>query len=430
LLGSTSVAASPATLLQNCHKSNFDAQPRIGECRSVVTSSMHDLDQLFSRFDRTQQLNGEMTRKFTNAPGWLGLSEDRTSFVYLPDRADIVRQIFELSISGLGGYTIAKLLNSRGIPAFGTSKRWDQSTIHNMLSSRATIGEYQKKQTINGKEVPVGDPVPGYYPAVIDERLFRAAQDARRENLSSGRGRKGRLITNVFAGLCSCSYCGSPIKFHSNGQSKSLICQTVLEGGGCHRFGWSYSDFENSVFQFLSNSDVVDLKFSVQLARLHAGMQTRSERDIYNARSSILQLLKTIVAKLTICCAGVSPPATEPGDHIRRNHPDRYFTVTFADGSMQNGLPAVVPRRQTSRQFNPEDIAREFGLSPRQGSLTALLAEGETLLNTAEKLGMTLATARWHLREVFKRTNTHSQFELIKLVEKGMPGFASSKRIG
>jgi hypothetical protein len=74
-----------------------------------------------------------MAKKFKKAPGWLGLSEDRTSFVYIPERAQIVRQIFDLSIAGMGGYTIAKLLNSKNVPAFGTSKRWDQSTIHNML---------------------------------------------------------------------------------------------------------------------------------------------------------------------------------------------------------------------------------------------------------------------------------------------------------
>jgi hypothetical protein len=107
-------------------------------------------------------LDRRMTKRIKNAPSWLGLTEDRTAFVYLPDRADIVRQIFELSIGGLGGYTIAKLLNSKNVPAFGNSKRWDQSTIHNILSNRATIGEYQRKQTIDGKEYPVGDPVPGY----------------------------------------------------------------------------------------------------------------------------------------------------------------------------------------------------------------------------------------------------------------------------
>ena len=48
----------------------------------------------------------EMIKKIRNAPGWLGLTDDRTAFVFLPDRAEIVRQIFELSIAGLGGYTM------------------------------------------------------------------------------------------------------------------------------------------------------------------------------------------------------------------------------------------------------------------------------------------------------------------------------------
>jgi hypothetical protein len=48
----------------------------------------------------------EMTKKIRNAPGWLGVTDDRTAFVFLPDRAEIVRQIFQLSIAGLGGYTL------------------------------------------------------------------------------------------------------------------------------------------------------------------------------------------------------------------------------------------------------------------------------------------------------------------------------------
>ena len=131
-----------------------------------------------------------MIKKIKNAPGWLGLSEDRTEFIYLPDRAEIVEYIFQLSIAGLGGYTIAKLLNKKEVPAFGTSKKWDQSTIYNMLSSRATIGEYQKKRVFEGKEVPVGEPIPNYYPAVIDKQIFEAAQTARRDNLSMRRGRR------------------------------------------------------------------------------------------------------------------------------------------------------------------------------------------------------------------------------------------------
>ena len=115
----------------------------------------------------------------------------------MPDRAAIVKEIFELSVAGLGGYTIANRLNSTKVPAFGPSPIWDQSTIHNMLRNRAAIGEHQPKRLQNGKRIAEGSPIPNFYPAAIDESLFQAAQVARRNNLSSGRGRKGKIITKT-----------------------------------------------------------------------------------------------------------------------------------------------------------------------------------------------------------------------------------------
>ncbi|MBR1236559.1 recombinase family protein [Bradyrhizobium sp. AUGA SZCCT0182] len=356
-----------------------------------------------------------MAKKIKKAPGWLGLSEDRTSFVYIPERAEIVRQIFELSIAGLGGYTIAKLLNSKKVPAFGTSKRWDQSTIHNMLSSRATIGEYQRKQTIEGKEHPVGYPEPGYYPPVIQESLFQAAQEARQRNLAIGRGRKGRLITNLFAGLTTCAYCNSPVKFHSNGNSKSLICEAVLERDECFKFGWSYGDFERSFFEFLDENRALP-DFSEQLVNLRIGIEERAHGDIYNARAEIMRIVKASVLRLTIASAGMPPPSSRLGGPIRRNHPKRSFTATFNDDSSRTGYLAL-PQKRSNQKFDSVELSKSLRLSPRQGTLTALLAEGETLSFAAEKLGLTLATARWHLREIFKKTDTHSQVELIRLAE-------------
>jgi hypothetical protein len=94
----------------------------------------------------------------------------------------------------------------------------------------------------NRKEFPVGDPIPGYYPPVIDDGLFQAAQVAPQKNLASGRGRKGPLVKNVFAGIPTCAYCGSAVKFHRNGHAKSLLCWMA----------WSYRDFENSFFEFVA----------------------------------------------------------------------------------------------------------------------------------------------------------------------------------
>ena len=162
-----------------------------------------------------------------------------------------MRKIFALSVAGLGGYTIAKQLNAERIPTFGPSPQWDQSTIHNMLSNRATIGEYQPKRYTAARTPAFGTErafllaaLCGSYPAVIDEDLFDRAQEARRINLASRRGRKGRLITNLFAGISTCAYCGAPVKFQSNGNAKSLICSNLLQNQGCYRTAWSYRNFE------------------------------------------------------------------------------------------------------------------------------------------------------------------------------------------
>jgi DNA-binding NarL/FixJ family response regulator len=362
-----------------------------------------------------------MAKKLMGCPAWLALSEDRTSFVYMPERAHIVRSIFDLSIAGFGGYTIAKRLNAKNVPAFGPSSKWDQSTIHNMLRNRATLGEYLPGKHRSKNQIPIDKkPVLNYYPAVIEESIFNAAQEARRRNLASGRGRKGRFITNLFAGLTTCSYCGSPVKFHSNGKAKSLICKTVLEGGRCQRFAWSYRDFENSFFECLERNET-NSSFSKQLAQLRRAIEKKAEHDIYDARFEIAQIIRAILSDLTIASAGAASPKSKPNDRIRRDHPKRFFMATFSDGSSRSGYALIPAQPRKNRKFSFFDLSKSLNLTPRQGALTALLAEGESLTRAAEKLGMTLATARWHLRGVFKRTNIHSQIELVTLAEKICP---------
>jgi DNA-binding CsgD family transcriptional regulator len=358
-----------------------------------------------------------MKKKIRNAPGWLGLTDDRKEFVYLPDRAQVVQRIFQLSIAGIGGYTIAKLLNTEAVPAFGSSKKWDQSTIHNMLTSKATIGEYQKKEILEGKEVSVGEPIPNYYPAVIDEKTFEAAQATRRENLSTRRGRKGRQLTNLFAEIPRCSYCGSSVSLH-NAPVKSLVCKKVRDGKGCFRFRWSYKDFEQSFFDFLQKNDEAgQIASTLEQARSH--LSGADEPMIYRARLAIAHHIRSTVVNLTIAFGGPAPSQDEMYGDIRRDCPNRYFTVELSDGTSHIGRPVIPVKTQSVSKFNSEELCEHLGLSPTQGRLTALLAEGETLASSAAQLGMTISTARWHLREIFRRTKSHSQDELINLVRGG-----------
>jgi hypothetical protein len=293
--------------------------------------------------------------KLKACPAWLGLSEDRVSFIFFPARAEIVRKIFELSAAGLGGYTIANQLNSKNVPAFGRSKRWDQSTINNMLRSRATIGEYQPRKyetTVDRparyrdrKGKPAGDVVRNYYPAVIDEDLFNRAQEARRENLASRRGRKGRLITNLFSGIPTCSYCAAPIKFHSNGNAKSLICSTILDKKQpvCCRKGWSYRSFEDSFFKLVTEIELEETATRSQKNRF-AELKTLIEEassgpNIYDARLALAMALKTAVSEIKMAAGGSVPVQEKLTARIRRDDPARYYEVLFFGGSNRTVFP-------------------------------------------------------------------------------------------
>jgi hypothetical protein len=271
------------------------------------------------------------------------LSEDRTSFVFLSDRAEIVRQIFEMSLAGLGGYTIANQLNAKNVPTFGPSPKWDQSTLHNMLTNKATIGEHQPKRYEHKKELPFGDPIRDYYPAAIGEDLFYAAQAARRKNLASGRGRKGRLITNLFGGLLTCAYCGAPVRFHSSGNAKSLICSTVLQQRGCYRMAWTYRSFEDSFFKLVSSEMAERAPAQNEqetLSELKTLIQSLSGGEVYDARLAITVILKAAISEFKVAAAGSTPIASRSDARIRRDGPGRYFEIRFLGGSTRTAFPA------------------------------------------------------------------------------------------
>jgi hypothetical protein len=275
-----------------------------------------------------------MAKKLTACPSWLSLSEDKESFVFLPDRAEVVRKIFELSLSGLGCYTIAKQLNDKAVPAFGPSGRWDQSTIHNMLTSRATIGEHQPKQYRGKRELfQVGDPIPSYYPAVIEEDLFLAVQQARQRNLRAGKGRKGKHVTNLFPKLITCAYCGATVKFHSNNTYKSLVCVTVLERRGCFRKAWSCRDFEDSLFRFFSSLETdrtVSDNERRALSKIIPHIRALEGPNIFEARAGIASTLRNVVSELKMASAGRSPVPSESTARILRDQPGRYFELKLS----------------------------------------------------------------------------------------------------
>jgi DNA-binding CsgD family transcriptional regulator len=65
-------------------------------------------------------------------------------------------------------------------------------------------------------------------------------------------------------------------------------------------------------------------------------------------------------------------------------------------------------------------LRRLFGLTPAIARLAAALASGRTLAEYAEGAAVTMGTARYQLKELFARTGTNRQAELVRLLLGGI----------
>ncbi len=196
-------------------------------------------------------------------PAWLRLSEDRSRYEVVEDRAATIRRIFEDSVAGIGKFAITTRLNRQKVPHFGKSNGWHLSYVAKILKNRAVIGEFQPHKLSNGARRPDGEPIEDYFPAIIEDDVFYRAQLGSVQRRKNGAGRKGVGFTNLFSGIAKCAYCRSPMKFENKGKPPKgatfLVCDGARRGLGCKIARWRYDDFESTFLAFVSEIDLSEL---------------------------------------------------------------------------------------------------------------------------------------------------------------------------
>ncbi|MET4209071.1 recombinase family protein [Bradyrhizobium sp. LA2.1] len=204
-------------------------------------------------------------------PSWLRLTPDRMGFEVLEDHAAVVRRIFDEAASGIGTFTIVRRLNEEGIPTFTGKGGWQNSTVNKILSSAAAIGTFQPNRMEGGKRMPDGDPIRNYFPRIVTQAVFEAAQRGRLERKTkpeSGRqgsgGPKGKHLTNLFSKLAVCDYCRKPMHYQNKGTPPKgqsyLVCSNALRNFGCEMIGrWRYDQFESTFLSFVEQLDLASL---------------------------------------------------------------------------------------------------------------------------------------------------------------------------
>lgn len=77
---------------------------------------------------------------------------------------------------------------------------------------------------------------------------------------------------------------------------------------------------------------------------------------------------------------------------------------------------------ETTPRLEACQVSAAFGLSEAEAKLTVLLATGKELRAAANSLGITYGTARARLAQIFGKTGTRRQAELVRLVLTGLAG--------
>lgn len=240
-------------------------------------------------------------------PAWLRMDKEAGQYELIEGRAEVVRRIFQMYLSGTGKETIAKRFNEEGLPPFGNGTGWHHSYIFKILTNPAAMGAFQphRQKETKGKRtrVPEGDLLRDYFPAVVSEADFLKVQQISHSRALPS-GPKGKRLSNLFTGLVYCGLCGATMRLVNKGKPpkgyRYYVCSNGMRGAsGCRYHSWRHSYVEPFLLLAIQEIDYRELLPTVEhntkakLERLEEKRliaQSKLERAT-QARDTILDLL-------------------------------------------------------------------------------------------------------------------------------------------
>ncbi len=224
---------------------------------------------------REKAANGE--RKLTaKCPSWLKLSSDKKSYELIPKRGAVIEQIFRMKLAGKSSKKIAQEFNQTdNFPWMPASNRhhkqtgWWPSYIEKIFQFRAVLGEFQPHRLQDGKRVPVGEPIKGYFPLAFPdaEDLFYRVQSLIKSNQTAKKdgtgfvGRAGSVQSeqNLFINIIKCGYCGTSMHYTDKGPWKYYVCSSAVRRAGCDYLSVPVLEIENVVLRYCRGLDPAEI---------------------------------------------------------------------------------------------------------------------------------------------------------------------------
>jgi DNA invertase Pin-like site-specific DNA recombinase len=222
-----------------------------------------------------------------SCPRWLKARADRSGYEVVEPMAQSVRRVYQHWIAGMGSGAICSLANREKWPhpGNGTGLGWQPSLVKRLLLSRAVLGEYQphfNPDDDHTQRRPDGDPVPGYYPVIIDETTFLRAQ-AVRGRAGQFPGRRDGGYKNWLARLLECS-CGHSITRHDKAGTKGRGTVRYYCSGRVRKLtqceGVSAYELESAILNAVVHVIPVQLHSDQRAAELAAAVDAAEARRV------------------------------------------------------------------------------------------------------------------------------------------------------
>ncbi|MDL2043533.1 recombinase family protein [Vibrio parahaemolyticus] len=250
------------TLQDKKHYSNNDGRDSENQLLDIMTSLIIMSRAHEESLTKQKRLKESWANQRKNAhkvkmsgcyPHWLVRSDDKTEFFVKEDRAQIIKDMLDMCINGLGATQIVRSLNQnieRYPPPSPKKEFWVRSTVKRLLSDRRLLGEHQLYKGHHAKREPVGEPIKGYFPQIVDEKTFANVQISLKSRKIGAGKTKEDVFSNVFRGFLRCGHCDSPVEYVNKASKQAstlyLTCSNAKRGGDCsHSKHYRYLPLEH-----------------------------------------------------------------------------------------------------------------------------------------------------------------------------------------
>ncbi|MCC3304507.1 hypothetical protein [Sneathiella sp. HT1-7] len=104
---------------------------------------------------------------------------------------------------------------------------------------------------------------------------------------------------------------------------------------------------------------------------------------------------------------------------MESDYPLNVMVAPIGTGAAGKGAVLFVSDPAEPVELSVESICKLYGLTPAEGRLALGLTNGHKLDDLAEQWGVSMHTVRSQLRQVFRKTDTSRQSEVVKLILTG-----------